>query len=88
MKFAKSKMKFKGLKNMAKNEEMKTEFEVFKDVWNIYKKFYFVTDELEYWDQVINECNKIREKHIDSTLCGKLLLVILEDLEERGKHDD
>ena len=90
---------------MAKNEEMKTEFEVFKDVWNVYKKFYFVTDnnefwdelvnecgkvrdELEYWDQVINECNKIREKHIDSTLCGKLLLVILEDLEERGKHDD
>ena len=29
---------------MAKNEEMKTEFEVFKDVWNVYKKFYFVTD--------------------------------------------
>lgn len=73
---------------MAKNEEMKTEFEVFKDVWNIYKKFYFVTDELECWDQVIDECNKVREKHIDSTLCGKLLLVILEDLEERGKHND
>lgn len=47
---------------MAKIEEMKTEFEVFKDVWNIYKKFYFVTDELEFWDQVIDECNKVREK--------------------------
>ena len=32
---------------MAKNEEMKTEYEVFKDVWNNYKKFKFVKDELE-----------------------------------------
>ena len=56
MKFAKPKIKFKGLKNMAKNEEMKTEFEVFKDVWNVYKKFYFVTDNNEFWDELVNEC--------------------------------
>ena len=36
-KIEKTVLKFE--KNMAKNEEMKTEFEVFKDVWNIYKKF-------------------------------------------------
>ena len=41
---------------MAKNEEMKTEFEVFKDVWNVYKKFYFVTDNNEFWDDLVNEC--------------------------------
>lgn len=45
---------------MAKNEEMKTEFEVFKDVWNVYKKFYFVTDNNEFWDELVNECGKVR----------------------------
>lgn len=73
---------------MAKNEEMKTEFNIFGDVWKIYKKFYFVTDSEEFWDEVINECNKVRKKYLDSALCGKLLLVILEDLEERSKHID
>ena len=43
---------------MAKNEEMKTEFEVFKDVWNVYKKFYFVTDNNEFWDELVNECER------------------------------
>lgn len=47
---------------MAKNEEMKTEFNIFGDVWKIYKKFYFVTDSEEFWDEVINECNKVRKK--------------------------
>lgn len=32
---------------MAKIEEMKTEFDIFKEVWNIYKKFFFVTDNNE-----------------------------------------
>ena len=48
---------------MAKNEEMKTEFEVFKDVWNVYKKFYFVTDNNEFWDELVNECGKVRDKY-------------------------
>ena len=30
----------------------------------------------------------VRKKYLDSALCGKLLLVILEDLEERSKHID
>ncbi|BEG60082.1 hypothetical protein G4916_00900 [Anaerostipes hadrus] len=88
MKFAKSKMKFKGLKNMAKNEEMKTEFNVFKDVWNVYKKFYFVTDNNEFWDELVNECGKVRDKYKNSNLCSRLLMVIIQDLEERGKNDD
>ena len=70
---------------MAKNEEMKTEFEVFKDVWNVYKKFYFVTDNNEFWDELVNECGKVRDKYKNSNLCSRLLMVIIQDLEERGK---
>ena len=69
---------------MAKNEEMKTEFEVFKDVWNVYKKFYFVTDNNEFWD----ERGKVRDKYKNSNLCSRLLMVIIQDLEERSKHID
>lgn len=71
---------------MAKNEEMKTEFNIFRDVWEIYKKFYFVPDNEEFWDQVINDCSKVRAKYLNSNLCGKLLMVIIQDLEERGGH--
>lgn len=73
---------------MAKNEEMKTEFEVFKDVWNVYKKFYFVTDNNEFWDELVNECGKVRDKYKNSNLCSRLLMVIIQDLEERSKHID
>ena len=72
---------------MAKNEEMKTEFNIFKDVWNIYKKFYFVTDNNEFWDELVNECGKVRDKYKNSNLCGRLLTIIIQDLEERGKKN-
>lgn len=64
---------------------MKTEFEVFKDVWNVYKKFYFVTDNNEFWDELVNECGKVRDKYKNSNLCSRLLMVIIQDLEERGR---
>lgn len=73
---------------MAKNEEMKTEFNVFRDVWKVYKKFFFVTDDINYWDQVIEECGKIRDKYRGNNLCGRLIMVIIQDLEERGKNID
>lgn len=73
---------------MAKNEEMKTEFNIFKDVWNVYKKFYFVTDNNEFCDELVNECGKVRDKYQNSNLCSRLLMVIIQDLEERGKNDD
>lgn len=81
-------MKFKGFKMMAKKEQMITEFNIFKDVWNVYKKFYFVTDNNEFWDELVNECGKVRDKYPNSNLCSRLLMVIIQDLEERGKNDD
>ena len=73
---------------MAKNEEMKTEFDIFKEVWTIYKKFFFVTDNNKFWDELAKECDQVRSKYPDSNLCGRLLMVIIQDLEERGKNDD
>lgn len=71
---------------MAKNKEMQTEFNIFRDVWNIYKKFYFVTNDNKFWDQLVNECGKIKDKYKNSNLCSRLLMIIIQDLEERRKE--
>lgn len=32
--------------------------------------------------------SKVRDKYKNSNLCSRLLMVIIQDLEERGKNDD
>ena len=73
-------MVFGTLKNQSKKK--------IKKLWNIYKKFFFVTDNNEFWDELVNECGKVRDKYKNSNLCSRLLMVIIQDLEERGKNDD
>ena len=73
---------------MAKNEEMKTEFEVFKGLTVRLDVGIAITGNTEFWDELVNECGKVRDKYKNSNLCSRLLMVIIQDLEERGKNDD
>ena len=41
-----------------------------------------------HWDELVNECGKVRDKYKNSNLCSRLLMVIIQDLEERSKHID
>ena len=44
-----------GIEIAASNKEMAIEFKYFGDVWNFFKKYYFVSLDAAYWDAVVAE---------------------------------
>lgn len=71
---------------IAKNEDMKTEFSIFTDIWNFFKKFYFIEDNDAFWSSVISEAESINEKYKDNKFCRDLILASLSEMERRNKE--
>lgn len=69
---------------MATNEEMKTEFTYFGEVWMLFKKYYHVQQEDSYWEMLVEEAEAINQKH-RCKLCEDLLLAVVGELERKGK---
>lgn len=70
---------------MATNQEMKIEFDFFRDVWNYFKKFYEVRDDESYWEAAVNEAAEINEKY-NCQLCKALLIAVAEELQRKGER--
>lgn len=44
---------------MAADEELKAVYNIFTDVWKMYKKYADVRSDDEYWEDVVNETNAL-----------------------------
>lgn len=69
---------------MATNEQMKTEFAFFGEVWTFFKKYYEVRQSDEYWEAVIGQLNEIYKKY-HCELCKALLLAVLDELDRKSR---
>lgn len=69
---------------MATNEQMKTEFSYFGEVWTFFKKYYYVGNTDEFWESVIEEAAAINQKY-RCPLCKDLVLAVLNELERKSK---
>ncbi len=71
---------------MATNEQMKTEFSYFGEVWTFFKKYYEVRQS-DDWEVVVADAAAINQKY-HCPLCKDLILAILDELERRSKINE
>ena len=67
---------------MATNEEMKTEFAYFGEVWTLFKKYYDVQQEPAYWDDLLEDASAINQRY-HCELCKDLLMAVMNELERK-----
>lgn len=63
-------------------------FDVYKDVWELHKKYQQVSTSEEYWEKVINEGRLIAKKYDNSKFVMDLVLTVLEELERQCKQNE
>lgn len=60
------------------------EFMMFADFYNLFKQFWYPEDTDEYWEELMEECDKFYRKY-NSVYAKHLALAIAEALEEISK---
>ena len=68
-------------------DQIKTEFNLFGEIWNIYKAYYTpeAKDNEEYWDSLIEAITAVQHKY-PGQLSRDLALAILGDIERRSEE--
>lgn len=66
---------------MASNEQMRTEFSIFREVWLFFKRFYGIGREDGSWSVLVREADSIAARYKDSLLCRDLLNAVVSELE-------
>lgn len=64
------------------NEEMKTEFAYFGEVWTLFKKYYEVQQESVFWDALLEDASEINQRY-HCELCKDLLMAVMNELERK-----
>lgn len=74
---------------MVSNNDIKEEFETFNTVWKFFKEVLPVHSRQDdaYWNDVIEQAGRICEEY-PTELCKDFVLIILNELERRGKEHD
>lgn len=72
-----------------KNVDIKEQYDLFSDVWQLYKNNYVPDRTEEYWRRVWEQAAIISEKYHKSELCHELILAVIADFERReGRQDN
>jgi RNA:NAD 2'-phosphotransferase (TPT1/KptA family) len=58
------------------------EYDLFSDVWRLFRKYYNISADQEYWNDLLREVHEIENKH-NSKLCIDLLIAIVAELERK-----
>ncbi len=59
------------------------EYDLFSDVWRLFRKYYIISADQEYWNDLLREVHEIENKH-NSKLCIDLLFYSLaKDISKR-----
>lgn len=57
-------------------------FEIYKDVWNLHKKFIdTICDDDNYWQSLVDEASELTKKYGDCKFIRNLVLNELEEIE-------
>lgn len=67
-----------------KAKDIPEEQQMWTDIWNWRKKYYYPEDKDEWWEDMIQSSINLGEKY-NTTLCKKIIYAILDDLKARGK---
>lgn len=70
---------------MARNEDMQEEFNLFRDIWILFKKYFGIAMNDELWDALCGEACMIGRLY-DRPLAQDLVLAVLKEL-ERGQKE-
>ena len=70
---------------MAADEELRAVYNIFTDVWKLYKKYADVRPDDEYWENVVNETNTLAQKYDNGRLCRDLMLAVMSELGRKSK---
>ena len=72
---------------MVKNSEVQQEFEMFADVWKLFKQRLPVgkPDDDEYWEETVNAVKCFMIKYPDS-FSKDIAMAVLTEIERRGKR--
>lgn len=62
------------------------EFSFFRDFWAFYEKYYYPEPNDKYWENVVKESDMLVKKYQNVTIARKLLLAIIQELEERSMN--
>lgn len=74
---------------MVTNEQMKTEFTLFGEVWTLFKKYFDIRQsEDARWDVLLEESAAISQKYQNSPLSRDLFMAVMNELERRSKAAD
>ena len=71
---------------MAADEELKAVYNIFTDVWKLYKKYADVRTDDEYWEKVVNESDEIAKKYGNGRLCRDLILAVIAEFERKNNR--
>lgn len=74
---------------MVRNEDIRREFNMFSDIWKVYKTLLPVgtADDEKYWDEVLNAVSEIMKKY-PGKFTEDLLLAVVSDLERRCAENE
>jgi len=70
---------------MADNKEMQIEYDLFADIWKLFKGCYNPIDSEEYWNGLISASREIEAKY-NSKFCNDLLVAVILELERKHNY--
>jgi hypothetical protein len=68
-------------------EKSDPEWELFKDIYKLYENYRVPESKDEYWESLREEANEIDKKYPENILSKKLIMAVLNALEEMSKEN-
>ncbi len=69
-----------------KNIDIQEQYNLFSDVWKLYKNYHVPDGTEEYWKTVWEQAAVISEKYHKTKLCHSLILAVIADFERRERE--
>lgn len=70
-----------------KAQDVPEEQQMWIDIWNFRKKYYYPEKENAYWKMLTQEVRVLGEKY-KTKLCRKILFAILDDIKDRWRESN
>lgn len=64
------------------NNEVQVEYNLFAEIWKLFKSNYYISDSENYWNNLLDEAREIEKKY-KSSLCNDLLIAVIMELENK-----
>ena len=70
----------------ATNNEIRIEYDLFADIWKLFKSYYHKAKDKDFWSVIMNEAREIEKKY-NSSLCNDLLVAVIMELENKYQKE-